>query len=246
MLDVRDPDEHAVSHPHGFTSAPGGQLVQATDEWVGVRCARIVLYDSDGVRAKMTGSWLLQMGWDVYVLDEKAELSDIIPETLPPHSLSRPLEHYVINAAELQTNKDITVIDLARSPVYRKGHIPGAWFASGPELARDLKAAPGTGMIVLTSPDGRIAAANVADAQTAVSRQVRYLSGGTAAWTSLGLSLETEARWLSDPIDVYKRPYEGTHNAKANMQGYIDWELQLVAQLANDGVAGFHVVRAPG
>ena len=41
----------AAGHPAGFASAPGGQLVQATDEWVGVRGGRIVLYDDDGVRA---------------------------------------------------------------------------------------------------------------------------------------------------------------------------------------------------
>lgn len=34
LLDVRDPEEFALKHPAGFTSAPGGQLVQATDEWV--------------------------------------------------------------------------------------------------------------------------------------------------------------------------------------------------------------------
>ena len=87
--------------------------------------------------------------------------------------------------------------------------------------------------------------ANVADAQAATpSRKVFWLSGGNAAWVEAGLVLETETRFLSDPIDVYKRPYEGTDNARVNMQAYIDWELQLVAQLANDGVAGFHVARA--
>jgi hypothetical protein len=34
--------EYALGHPIGFSNAPGGQLVQATDEWVGVRGARIV------------------------------------------------------------------------------------------------------------------------------------------------------------------------------------------------------------
>ena len=54
----------------GSKSAPGGQLVQATDEYVGVRNARLVLIDDTGVRATMTASWLIQMGWrEVYVLE---------------------------------------------------------------------------------------------------------------------------------------------------------------------------------
>ena len=53
----------------GAVSAPGGQLVQATDQYVGTLGARLVLVDPLEVRALMTASWLKQMGWeDVFVL----------------------------------------------------------------------------------------------------------------------------------------------------------------------------------
>jgi rhodanese-related sulfurtransferase len=241
LLDVRDPEEYAVSHPAGFSNAPGGQLVQATDEWVGVRGARIVLYDTDGVRARMTASWLLQLGWEVYVFEERSPVPDDfpLPKTLSWHSSTSA----AVTIDGLQALTGATVVDLARSPSYRKGHIPGAWFASGPELARDLRLVPGDGTIVLTSTDGSVAAMNIEDARNSVSREVLYLTGGTAAWVAAGHALETESRWLSQPIDVYKRPYEGTSNARKDMQGYLDWEYGLVAQLANDGVACFHVAR---
>ena len=55
--------------------APGGQLVQATDEYIAVRNARVVLIDPEQVRAVLTASWLNQMGRDdVYVLDDLAGL----------------------------------------------------------------------------------------------------------------------------------------------------------------------------
>ncbi|KAJ5248586.1 hypothetical protein N7468_000037 [Penicillium chermesinum] len=235
------PAEFARGHPAGFSNAPGGQLVQATDEWVGVRGALLVLYDTDGVRARMTASWLLQLGWEVYVLDENstvpADLSIAkVPSWIPP-------EAGAISTEDLKRLKEVTVVDLARSPSYRKGHIPGSWHASGPELIRDLKTINNKGPIVLTSPDGEIAAANAGYARNAISRDVFYLAGGTAAWVEAGNAVETETRWLSAPIDVYKRPYEGTSNARKDMQGYLDWEYGLVAQLANDGVSRFHVVR---
>jgi hypothetical protein len=47
-------------------------LVQETDVTAPVRGARIVLTDDDGVRANMTASWLAQMGWEVWVLDDPA------------------------------------------------------------------------------------------------------------------------------------------------------------------------------
>jgi rhodanese-related sulfurtransferase/predicted metal-dependent enzyme (double-stranded beta helix superfamily) len=70
LFDVRTPDEYRSGHLPGARSAPGGQLMQATDVYVGVHRARIVLVDDDGVRARLTASWLSQMGdCEVFVLD---------------------------------------------------------------------------------------------------------------------------------------------------------------------------------
>ena len=115
---------------------------------------------------------------------------------------------------------------------------------AGARLREDLKAVPGTGPIILTSADGTLAQDNFADARAATSRPVHVLLGGLQAWVAEAFAIQQGAEFLaSRPTDVYKRPYEGTDNAAAAMQGYIDWELQLVAQLANDGISGFRVAR---
>jgi len=44
LLDVRTAESLPRSRA-GFAHAPGGQLVQATDQWVGIKGARIVLAD---------------------------------------------------------------------------------------------------------------------------------------------------------------------------------------------------------
>ena len=73
VFDVRDPAEYAAGHVAGALSAPGGQLVQATDQYAGTLHARIVLIDDKEARAVMTASWLRQMGWrDVFVLVAEA------------------------------------------------------------------------------------------------------------------------------------------------------------------------------
>lgn len=245
-LDVRTPEEYAAGHPDGFRSAPGGQLVQATDEWIGVRGARIVLYDDDGVRARMTASWLRQMGWDASVIDR---------DQLDTHTTGVPQRRRVpppdpagaiIGLAELASGEDFTLVDLARSAVYARGHIAGAHFIRASRFATDLAGLPGNGPIVLISTDGDVARFARPDAQAATSRRVLALAGGTEAWLASGRTLsDNDASWVSPPTDVYKRPYEGTDNAGAAMQAYIDWELQLVAQLANDGVSNFRVARPP-
>ena len=93
MLDVRDPAEFRAGHRPGSRNAPGGQLVQATDHWVGVRGARIVLVDDNGVRARMAAAWLRQMGHrDVFVVEGGLEARRphhrserlAVPELAPP------------------------------------------------------------------------------------------------------------------------------------------------------------------
>jgi rhodanese-related sulfurtransferase len=239
-FDVRTPEEYAAGHPAEFDSAPGGQLVQATDEWVGVRGARLVLFDDDGVRALMTASWLVQMGWDAVVLQQDA----LEPSETGPRPNPQPARGDTGLSLEAAVRANGVFVDLATSPVYRRGHIPGAWFLAGARLREDIGALPGEEPIILTSPDGVLALDNLDEIRAATPRLVHALIGGTQAWSAAGLPLETAAHfWASEPNDVYKRPYEGTDNAQAAMQGYIDWELQLVAQLANDGVSNFRVVR---
>ncbi len=51
----------------------------------------------------------------------------------------------------------VTVVDLSLSPAYRKGHIPGAWFAIRTRLAQALAKIPMNGELVLTSEDGVLA-----------------------------------------------------------------------------------------
>lgn len=50
LVNVRSPEEHAQAHLARVVSAPGGQLVECSDDWIGIRDARIVLLDDDSVR----------------------------------------------------------------------------------------------------------------------------------------------------------------------------------------------------
>ena len=54
--------------------------MQETDVFAPVRGARIVLADDDGVRADMTASWLAQMGWEVYVLEDGLSGESLVVE----------------------------------------------------------------------------------------------------------------------------------------------------------------------
>ncbi|HEX8544920.1 MAG TPA: rhodanese-like domain-containing protein, partial [Pseudomonas sp.] len=69
LCDVRTAEEFAAGTLRGAQHTPGGQLIQSTDLYVGVRHARLALVDSDGIRAPIVASWLRQLGHDAYVLE---------------------------------------------------------------------------------------------------------------------------------------------------------------------------------
>ncbi|MBY6260976.1 rhodanese-related sulfurtransferase [Azospirillum sp. 412522] len=254
LFDVRTPEEYEAGHLPGFRHAAGGQLVQATDEHVAVRGARIVLADDPagggGPRADMTASWLSQLGWEVHVLEGDAST---LGRESGPDRRRLPPEPEV--GAETVTPRDLlallesgeaAVIDITRSPRYRAGHIPGAYFSTRARLAETIARLPKGVRPVLTCGDGTLTRYAVADfplTHLSGGQRPLLLDGGTKGWVAAGLPLSTDLDRLGgEPDDVYKRPYEGTDNSAAAMQGYIDWELELVDQLKRDGAHNFHVI----
>ncbi len=111
-FDVRDEAEYSAGHLTGFRHYPGGQLVQEIDMAAPVRGARIVLTDARGVRADMTGSWLAQMSWEVFVLDGgydgALEVGPpvLLPKPDPSRRYRRPYEGTGVNRAAMQAYLD--------------------------------------------------------------------------------------------------------------------------------------------
>jgi rhodanese-related sulfurtransferase len=235
LFDVRDPSEYVKGHLPGAVSAPGGQLVQATDTYAGTLGARIVLTDDREVRAVMTASWLKRMGWDeVYVLAEAGAETG----TPAPALLGRIDETKAVAPKDLDPNA-VSVMDLSTSANYRRGHIPGAWFAIRSRLDRAFQRIAPRGDVVLTSEDGLLAGLAVADAQALTPHPVRWLKAGNAAWRATGLPLSTEERMADEAIDLWLKPYERPNDHEAAMNAYLSWEVDLLERIKRDGTTGF-------
>jgi rhodanese-related sulfurtransferase len=246
VFDVRSPEEYAAGHIVGARSAPGGQLVQATDAYMATRNARIVMTDDDGVRAVMTASWLKQMGWqEVFVLDGGLVGRQLAmgaePRDIPGLDQAREA---AISVAELKSLTDrgaASVVDLAPSLAYEAGHVPGAWFAVRARLPGSLARVPRSATLVLTSPDGVLARLAAAELGDAGHGEVRVLDGGTAAWRAAGLPLAKDREAMADtPNDCWRRPYD-PYAGEGARERYLSWEIELVHQIEREGDLGFRV-----
>lgn len=240
LLDVRNPEEFEQGHLPGALSAPGGQLVQATDTFVAVRPAVIVLTDNDGVRATMTASWLVQMGHDeVYVLAH-GDVPDVAERGSAPEAL---LEGAVfceatVSAAELKqllAAGSVEVVDLDTSLRYREGHIQGAWHVVRSRMAEQLRKIPATSLLVFTTTGETLARLAAAEAASLVATPVRVLAGGTDAWRAAGLALETgDERMTGAADDLSYRALDRKDNVEQAMREYLSWEVELVHSVASD------------
>lgn len=249
VFDVRDEDEYIAGHLAGSRWVAGGQLVQETDHNAAVRGARVVLVDDQLIRAYMTGSWLGQMNWEVYVLE--TEFKKVFTTQCawqPKVPASKAIEKIYPEALqELQKEKDIAIWDVLPFAQYKKGHVPNSAWLLKAEVIELIQQAQwqAKDAIILTCGKAILAqfAAEEIEPYLAPNQKLYVLDGGNAGWAAAGFELVTDdVVALSEQIDRYKRPYEGTDNSFEAMQAYLDWEYGLVDQLKQDGTHGFFVV----
>ncbi len=114
-------------------------------------------------------------------------------------------------------------------------------------LAGPIASLPAHDVLVLTSEDGLLARYAVAEAAPLTSALVMVLDGGNAAWRDAGLPLVTGEDGLEEaPVDAFLRAYDCTTNVEQAMQAYLDWEVDLIRRLDEDGTLPFRSGEIPG
>ena len=231
LLDVRTREEFEAARIAGSRHAPGGQLVQATDEYMAVRHARVVLIDPEHVRGVTSASWLGQMGWhDVYVL---ASFAGFPLESGPRKSPVLGLRPWPT------TDEDEgTVLDFSTSLRFHHRHIPGAWWVVRSRLDEARRRIGEAEVLTLTSEDGvlaQLAAPDVAALWPQAS--VRVLEGGNAAWPGPWEARVDRASTARD--DVWYKPYDHEASFEQHARDYLAWEVALIEQIKRDPTIRF-------
>jgi rhodanese-related sulfurtransferase len=243
LLDVRTPEEFAGSAVPGVVHAPGGQLVQATDQWIGTRGARIVLLDDEEVRAPMTAQWLRQLGHEAHVLEggvaAAGRLAGLRPPAAPPPPDPAPMTPGEL--AALLRGGAVRLVDLRDGMRYRKAHIDGAVWSIRPRIAGAV-GDPAWPVVLVADQPGAAALAALDLAEAGV-REVRLLAGGHEAAQAAGLPVVATPDSPSDGecIDFVFFTH-GRHegNAEAARQ-YLAWEIGLVDQLDTQERGAFRI-----
>lgn len=229
LFDVRTAEEFATGHVSGAVHAPGGQLVQATDQWVGVRGARLILVDSEGVRAPMMAAWLRQLGHDAHVL--RGGLAAARAANLRAASVRLPR----FSALELVTTQDLVntcVLDLRSSAAYRLGHHPQARWSIRSRVVAD---AQGAHRVALVADELGVAQLAAIDLIQAGVREVLHLAQPD---NQVATPMQPPDAEREDFLFFTARRHEGD---RADAEKYLSWETGLLAQLDDEERSTFQL-----
>ncbi|RDU97222.1 rhodanese-like domain-containing protein [Trinickia dinghuensis] len=250
LCDVRTPEEFAAGSLPGAQHTPGGQLIQATDQYVAVRHARIVLFDSDGVRAPIVAAWLRQLGHDAIVL--RGGLASGVSLPVVPESVGTTLEETGAAAlADALEAARVHVVDLRPSMRFRGAHVPGSRWAIRPRLPdlherREHRGLSPERDIVLIADERGVAELFAAEWRRRTPddrRRVMVLAGGFAAWAAAGLPVSSTPDAPPDEacIDYLFFVHDRHDGNKAAARQYLAWETGLLAQLDDDERGTFRI-----
>ena len=240
LCDIRTQEEHAHDAPATVQHTPGGQLIQATDQYIGVRKSKIVICDFDGIRAPVVASWLKQLGWEVYLLADPKNLSGLTEPKLPVPELQHTvaIEPAQLAAFIRAADPAAIVLDARASSDYRKNHLAGAVWVIRPTLLAQVDALTpadkaGSAPVLLLGSSVRALQFLAQDLERHGLRNIYICAVTESALEQTGLALEQSDSIPSDAecIDFLFFVHDRHEGNKAAARKYLEWETNLVSQI---------------
>lgn len=233
LCDIRTDEEHARGDlPSVVQHTPGGQLIQATDQYVGVRKASIVLCDTDGIRAPVVASWLKQLGWSVFLLEDTAGLRN-----LPAPARYEPeLKHTHVLQADrlpefLAQNPDAIVLDARPSLKFREASIAGARWMTRPNVAEALAGQSDRSAVLLGQGKDRLSLL-AHELEANGFKDVHLCVVGDDFPQAAGLQAVPQGHMPDESCIDYLFFVHDRHDGnKAAARKYLEWETNLVSQI---------------
>jgi len=236
VCDVRTPEEMKARPITGANPAPGGQLIQATDQYIATRGARVVLVDDDDVRAPVVASWLYMLGWDVAVLPSKYVPSLTQGSSASPHTQVHDDDCVLISAVQARElhDQNMLFLDARSSMQYRQSHIVGSNWVVRPKLGaflHRLAALPESAVLIANEYES--ARLLRKDLMEAGVKHVHCCIEEPAMWSSAGLPVEStpDDPTNSECIDYLFFVHDRHDGNKQAARQYLAWETNLISQL---------------
>ncbi|WAJ30645.1 rhodanese-like domain-containing protein [Antarcticirhabdus aurantiaca] len=230
-FDLRDEEARRSAPVSGAEPVLAGQLVQASDLYMGVRRARVILVDDAGLRAATSAVWLAMMGFEPILLrlDASKAPVDLAPAFAPP-LLAPPSGLSPEAGLAMAAEPGTAAMDLRSSEARDRCAVEGAIWTYRAALPDALPA--GTRRALLLVSDAGMAARAALDLAEA-GIEAAHLVVDPAAMERAGWRLDRAPEPLPqnlarDRVWFVHDRHDG--NREASLR-YLAWETGLVDQL---------------
>lgn len=247
VLDVRSEAEFQAGSLNGARHAPGGQLLQATDQSIAVRRSRVLLLDHEDLRAPVIAAWLARLGYESATVEGGIAAPLRVPATPAWQAPAGQrlgcdtLSHWVRRQQPL-------LLDVQTSLAYRSQHASGAHWGVRPRLpAQAASAARAEDKpvhqhpVLVLAPQAEAAQLAAAELTEAGWDQVHWAlqSDWNNAWLPLSSSPEQPSD--TDAIDYLFFVHDRHDGNLEAARRYLAWETGLIAQCQPDELGAYRL-----
>ena len=225
--------------PGTIMNVPGGQLIQATDKYIGVWKATVILVDDgDLIRAGTTSFWLKKMGYEVYILKEgllKAQTLKFTKEI--DHKL---IDLDFINLEDLVKIKKQILYDIRSSKDFCKMRIKNSIWLNRAHLYRE-KTKTDDPIIIITDNLEK-ASLIVQDLKQkdkgAIIKVYKWNQNEIISYPSvIDVTIETLSE--QNNIDFNFHTHMRHDGNKEHAKQYLEWEINLVSKMDKQELSFF-------
>ncbi|MDQ4149346.1 MAG: ThiF family adenylyltransferase [Actinomycetota bacterium] len=133
-------------------------------------------------------------------------------------------------AARLAEGGEATLVDVREGDEWRKGHAPGAVWASRSwlEMQAESKLPDKEAPLILYCAGGNRSALATRTLQEMGYSNVRHIRGGFSAWRDAGLKVVTPRQWTERQLDRYSRHFVLPEVGEAGQQRIADGSVLVI------------------
>jgi len=220
---------------------PGGQLIQATDKYIGVLNATLILVDDgDLIRAGTTAIWLKKMGYQVHILRK---------ETVNTNKLKLkkqlPLKEQKLNVFEIEklTNlKNIVLYDIRSSENFMKKRIKNSIWLNRANL-RKVKIKKQQQIIIITDEfdKARLVINDIEEMNLGCVISLYKWKENELINHSNIIDNKPILFPKKDCIDFNFHTYKRHKGSKSHANQYLKWEIGLINKMDKQELSFFNI-----
>jgi cystathionine beta-lyase len=211
-------------------NVPGGQLVQATDKYIGVLKSHVIVFDDgDLVRAGMTALWLKKMSYHCYVVNESPKKIKNLNLKLEVNFKTIALN--LIKLENLKNLKNTPIFDIRNSVDYCKKRIKKSVWTNRSIITKEIPHYVKS-MILITNdlPKASLIVSDLQQKDPEYVVQV-YHWNDTDVEHYLDLIDTTEVELDQKFIDFNFHTYLRHQGNKEHAKNYLKWETGLIKNM---------------